>query len=70
MTGKERDDLLRRGVAALEHIAVSLMQWQPVESQPERCEHPAEKVEDFSTMGQTRWRCQCGASEGMEGIKA
>ncbi len=67
MTGKERDDLLRRGVAALEHIAVSLMQWQPGESQPEPCKH--ERKTDYSTMTIQRWQClDCPESLNMEGI--
>lgn len=60
-------DPLTRIADALERIAVVLESFEPVPSDAV-CSHPAERREDFSAMGATRWRClDCGFSVGLEG---
>ena len=57
-----------RSVQALERIADALEQFQPAES---LCEHPRDQRDDYSAMGQERWRCRlCGHEVGMTEVRA
>jgi transposase-like protein len=60
-----------RAVVALERIAAALEVQNAMlnpENAPEHvCGHPEDKREDFSTMGNPRWRCtECGFKAGFD----
>lgn len=60
-----------RIAVALERIAAALeaqnAMLDPSNAPEAVCMHPEDKRENFSTMGNTRWRCKdCGFSVGME----
>ena len=59
-------DPLERIAVALERIATVLEGFEPVTEEP--CLHPLDQRQDFSVMGQERWRCKCGHAVNCEGV--